>query len=74
LFFFLGTYFYNLHFFVRFYDENGEQSSISSFPVDGKYQLADKQGSFELLGDRLTLLGVNMYAYYFIMIYGTTSN
>lgn len=48
-------------FLVRFYDENGEQSNISSFPVDGKYQLADKQGSFELLGDRLTLLGVNMY-------------
>jgi len=46
---------------IRFYDEKGEQSNISSFPVEGKYQLPDRQGSFELLADRVTNLGVNMY-------------
>ena len=57
------SYFFSsiIFFLIRFYDEKGEQSNISSFPVEGKYQLPDKQGSFELLADRVTNLGVNMY-------------
>jgi len=46
---------------VRFFDDNGEQKSISTFDTTGKYQFADKIGSFELLGDRCTNLGCNMY-------------
>ena len=47
--------------FFRYYDNKGKQSNVKDFKVDGKYQLADKQGSFELLGDRITRLGVNMW-------------
>ncbi|XP_066915026.1 protein OSCP1-like [Clytia hemisphaerica] len=46
---------------IRFYNDQGEQANLSSFFVEGKYQLPDKPGSFEILGDRGTRLGVNMY-------------
>jgi len=46
---------------IRFFNEEGQQKSISSFSVPGKYYLADKFGSFEILGDRVTKLGSNMY-------------
>lgn len=46
---------------IRFFNEEGQQKSVSSFNVPGKYHLADKFGSFEILGDRVTKLGSNMY-------------
>jgi len=46
---------------IRFYSDDGQQKSVSSFKVPCKYNLADKCGSFELLGDRVTKLGTNMY-------------
>lgn len=46
---------------IKFYDELGREKGIASFEVPDQYQLADKLGSFELLGDRVTKLGCNMY-------------
>ncbi|XP_065057182.1 protein OSCP1-like [Rhopilema esculentum] len=41
--------------------ENGKQAKTKSFKTSVKCQLADKPGSYELLGDRVTKLGRNMY-------------
>lgn len=46
---------------IRFFDDSGMQRSVSTFEVEQKYQLADKIGTFELLGDRVTKYGCNMY-------------
>jgi len=46
---------------IRHFDDLGNQTSVSNFEVPGKYQLADKMGSLEVLGDRVTKLGCNMY-------------
>ena len=53
----------------RFFDENGEQTHVRDFEVPGKYQLADRFGSFELLGDRVTKLGTNMYVLFYILTF-----
>jgi uncharacterized CHY-type Zn-finger protein len=44
----------------RYYDENGKVFKTSDFNSGCKHHLSDKQGSFELFGDRVITLGTNM--------------
>ena len=46
---------------IRYYDENGKVFKTSEFDSGCKHHLSDKQGSFELFGDRVITLGTNMY-------------
>ena len=38
------------------------RSSVSRFPVEGNYKESKRQGSYDLMGDRVTKLGKNMYS------------
>ena len=44
----------------RYYDENGKVFKTNDFDSGCKHHLSDKQGSFELFGDRVITLGTNM--------------
>ena len=44
----------------RYLDEEGNTKKTSTFDTGCQHHLADKPGSFELLGDRVTKLGTNM--------------
>lgn len=46
---------------IRYHDENGKVCKTSEFDSGCKHHLSDKQGSFELFGDRVITLGTNMY-------------
>ncbi|XP_028415407.1 protein OSCP1-like [Dendronephthya gigantea] len=46
---------------IRYYDENGKVYKTNEFSSNCKHHLSDKQGSFELFGDRVITLGTNMY-------------
>jgi len=46
---------------IRYFGDDGQISRTSHFVTGCRHQLADKPGSFELLGDRVTKLGTNMY-------------
>ncbi|XP_074625197.1 protein OSCP1-like [Acropora palmata] len=46
---------------IRYFNGDGQISRTSHFVTDCRHQLADKPGSFELLGDRVIKLGSNMY-------------
>ncbi|CAB3980570.1 Hypothetical predicted protein [Paramuricea clavata] len=46
---------------IRYYDENGKVFKTNEFDSGCKHHLSDKQGSFELFGDRVITLGMNMY-------------
>ncbi|XP_047124495.1 protein OSCP1 isoform X1 [Hydra vulgaris] len=46
---------------IRLFNESGEPESTKTFDAKFKYNLANKMGSVELLGDRMTNLGRNMY-------------
>ena len=46
--------------FSRYFNEEGQVSRTSHFVTGCRHQLADKPGSFELLGDRVIKLGINM--------------
>ena len=46
---------------IRYYDENGKVFKTNEFDSGCKHHLSDKQGSFELFGDRVITLGTNMY-------------
>lgn len=46
---------------VRYYDANGKVCKTSEFGSACKHHLSDKQGSFEMFGDRVVTLGTNMY-------------
>ncbi|KAL9969205.1 hypothetical protein ACROYT_G021395 [Oculina patagonica] len=46
---------------IRYFNAEGQVSRTSHFVTGCRHQLADKPGSFELLGDRVIKLGSNMY-------------
>lgn len=46
---------------ARYFDENGKVCRTNGFDSGCKHHLSDKQGSFELFGDRVVTLGTNMY-------------
>lgn len=46
---------------IRYLNTEGQISRTSHFVTGCRYQLPDKPGSFELLGDRVIKLGSNMY-------------
>lgn len=46
---------------IRYFNGDGQISRTSHFVTGCRHQLADKPGSFELLGDRVIKLGSNMY-------------
>lgn len=46
---------------IRYFNAQGQVSRTSHFVTGCRHQLADKPGSFELLGDRVIKLGTNMY-------------
>lgn len=46
---------------IRYLNDDGQISRTSHFVTGCRHQLPDKPGSFELLGDRVTKLGSNMY-------------
>ncbi|XP_053189876.1 protein OSCP1a [Scomber japonicus] len=46
---------------IRTFDRKGREVRRSEFPTGGSYSSPIKQGSFELHGDRVIRLGMNMY-------------
>ncbi|KAL3882260.1 hypothetical protein ACJMK2_028622 [Sinanodonta woodiana] len=47
---------------IRLFDESGKEAKTASFPSGGNYTIAQKEGSIEMKGDRVTNLGKNMYS------------
>lgn len=47
---------------IKLYDSSGKQRSVNRFPVNEKYLECKRQGSYDMTGDRVTKLGVNMYS------------
>ncbi|XP_052389336.1 protein OSCP1-like [Carassius gibelio] len=46
---------------IRWFNAKGREVRRTRFPSGGSYKSATHQGSFDLSGDRITLLGTNMY-------------
>ncbi|XP_074543524.1 protein OSCP1a isoform X2 [Halichoeres trimaculatus] len=46
---------------IRMFDEKGKEVKRSEFPTGGCYSSPIREGSFELHGDRVIRLGLNMY-------------
>nr|XP_043908763.1 protein OSCP1a isoform X3 [Solea senegalensis] len=46
---------------IRVFDSKGREVRRSQFPTGGTYSSSVKEGCFELRGDRVITLGVNMY-------------
>ncbi|XP_067281969.1 protein OSCP1a [Pseudorasbora parva] len=47
---------------IRWFNAKGREVRRTRFPGGGSYTNAVRQGSFDLSGDRVTLLGTNMYS------------
>ncbi|XP_050993475.1 protein OSCP1a [Labeo rohita] len=47
---------------IRWFNAKGREVRRTRFPSGGSYVSAVRQGSFDLSGDRVTLLGTNMYS------------
>ncbi|KAL1255130.1 hypothetical protein QQF64_013191 [Cirrhinus molitorella] len=47
---------------IRWFNAKGREVRRTRFPSGGSYTSAVRQGSFDLSGDRVTLLGTNMYS------------
>ncbi|KAK7139477.1 hypothetical protein R3I93_016572 [Phoxinus phoxinus] len=47
---------------IRWFNAKGREARRTRFPSGGSYTSAGRQGSFDLSGDRVTLLGTNMYS------------
>ncbi|XP_072036305.1 protein OSCP1-like [Amphiura filiformis] len=47
---------------IRYFNEDGKQTSTLEFHVNGKYLASLNEGSSEVKGDRVTKLGTNMYS------------
>ena len=47
--------------YCRYFDEEGNTTRTTTFDTECQHHLADRPGSFELLGDRVTKLGTNMW-------------
>ncbi|CAJ1083142.1 protein OSCP1a [Xyrichtys novacula] len=46
---------------IRMFDDKGKEVTRSEFPTGGSYTSPIREGSFELHGDRVIRLGLNMY-------------
>uniref|UniRef100_A0A8C1MJ77 Organic solute carrier partner 1a n=1 Tax=Cyprinus carpio TaxID=7962 RepID=A0A8C1MJ77_CYPCA len=46
---------------IRYFNAKGQEVRRTRFPSGGNYTSALRQGSFDLSGDRVTILGTNMY-------------
>ncbi|KAK6187781.1 hypothetical protein SNE40_005731 [Patella caerulea] len=46
---------------IRLFSEDGRTKNVE-FPAGGSFTMTKKEGSFDMKGDRVTLLGTNMYS------------
>ncbi|NXA50175.1 OSCP1 protein, partial [Nothocercus julius] len=47
---------------IRMFNHNGDEVKRTKFTTDGNYVIPQREGSFDLYGDRVLKLGTNMYS------------